>query len=66
MHKNCRWVEVVLLLLIIIWTLWNNLLGISTFWVVIVLAVILLIHEFGCKACHVKVKPKPKKRKKRK
>ena len=64
---SCKWCEVVLLLLIIIWTLWNNLLGISTFWVVLVLAVILLIHELSNGKCctGMKSKAKPKKRKKK-
>ena len=66
MNYNCKWLEVVLLLLIIIWAIWANLFGIPSFWVIIVAAVILLIHELGCKNCHVNMKAKPKKKAKKK
>ena len=64
MNHNCKWCEVVLLLLIVIWTFWTNLFGLSSKWVVIIAAVILLIHGLGCKTCHVDMKSKPKKKKK--
>jgi len=66
MNHNCKWAEVILLLLIIIWAIWANLFGIPSFWVIIIAAVILLIHELSNKSCCTDVKAKPKKRKKRK
>ena len=66
MNHNCRWCEVVLILLIVIWTLWTNLFGISSKWVVLIAAIILLIHELGCKSCPMSIKSAPKKKAKKK
>ena len=52
MKGNCKWIQAVLLLVILIVTIWPNLIGATaSFWVIIVAAILLLIHACTCKSC---------------
>lgn len=43
--------EKLLVLAILVWTIWPDLLGISSYWLIIVASVLVLIHMFGCRNC---------------
>jgi len=53
MGCNCKVVEAVLSLIIILFAVWPNLLGDTTYskWVIIIAALLMLIHSFACKNC---------------
>lgn len=53
MGCNCKVVEAVLSLIIILFAVWPNLLGDATYskWVIIIAALLMLIHSFTCKNC---------------
>ena len=52
MNCNCKWVETVLGLVILVVTIWPGILGAgATRWVVIVAAALLLIHAWKCQNC---------------
>lgn len=49
MGCNCKWTEIVIGLIVVIFTLWPQ--GTWSKWVVVVAGAILVIHAFGCKKC---------------
>lgn len=52
MHCNCKWTETVLGLVILIITIWPNLLGVSaTWWVTLIAAILLVLHAWSCGCC---------------
>ena len=68
MGCNCKLTEIILGVVILVWILWTDLLGIPSKWVIIIAAALLLLHAFRCdRGCGVANMPKAKKssRKKR-
>lgn len=74
MECNCKWTEVIIAAVILIWVIWPNMLTLSSYWVVIVAAVALVLHAFTCSKCNacntcepegMKMSAKPKKKKRR-
>lgn len=48
---NCKWMEVILALLVIVFTFWSNWAYAS--WVVGISAILIVLHAFMCQSCHV-------------
>jgi hypothetical protein len=48
--RECKHMEAILLLMILVFTLWTPVLWIK--WLVVGSAALLLVHKFGCKKCH--------------
>jgi len=46
MKCNCKWGESALAVIILVWTIWPNLIGLRSYWVIIVAAALLLIHAW--------------------
>ena len=49
MGCNCRWTEVVIGLVVVIFTLWPQ--GTWSKWLVVVAGALLVLHAFSCKNC---------------
>jgi len=64
MNCNCKWTESILGLAIFVVTLWPSLLNaMLNKWIVILAAVLLVMHAWGCHNCAcMKEMPKKKKR----
>ena len=46
------WCEAILAIIILVFALWPQLLGVTvSMWIVVIAAIILLIHSFMCKKC---------------
>jgi len=67
MHCNCKWTDTVLGLVILVVTLWPNLLGSSaSWWVTLVAAVLVVLHAWSHSHCeHDMMKEMPKARRRR-
>ena len=49
---NCKWTETILGLVILIVTLWPNILGTgASWWVVVIAAILLVVHAWSCGKC---------------
>ena len=46
--SNC---QAVLAVIILVWTIWPNLIGLASNWVVGIAAALLLVHALWCKKC---------------
>jgi len=57
-----KWLDIVLLVIIIVVAIWSP--PAWGVWVIVIAALIVLIHQFVCKCCTVEVKSKSKKREK--
>ncbi|MEX0932814.1 MAG: hypothetical protein WDZ77_01815 [Candidatus Pacearchaeota archaeon] len=67
MNCDCKWVEVVLALVVLIFTIWSGQI-LSTQvseWLVVIAAALLLIHSLACKKCFGGMKSSTSKSKKR-
>ncbi len=75
MEYNCKWVEAVLAVVVLVFAFWpSQILSVATSrWIVIVAAALLLVHSLSCKkcgglcygtTCEPDVKEKPKQKKK--
>lgn len=52
MNCNCKWIESVLALVVLVFAVWPDMLGlVVSKWIVIVAAVLLFIHAWTCKSC---------------
>ena len=50
---KCSQCEAILAVIILVWTIWPNLLGLASTWVVGIAAALLLIHALWCKKCRL-------------
>lgn len=46
---NCKWIEILLAIVAIVFTLWPTA---YSKWVVVIAAALILIHALSCKMCH--------------
>ena len=54
MGCNCKWLEIIIALVILIVVIWPGIIGETvSWWVTIIAAVLLLIHALTCKNCGV-------------
>ena len=54
MNCNCKWCEAVIAVIILLFAYWPTLFGVSAMtskWIVVIAAIVLLIHSFVCKRC---------------
>jgi hypothetical protein len=52
MGCNCKWMEIIISVVILVFAIWPELIpGLQGSWVVIVAAALLLIHALMCKNC---------------
>ena len=66
MHCNCKWTDTVLGLVILVVTLWPNLLGSSaSWWVTVVAAVLVVAHAWSHAHCEHDMMEMPKARRRR-
>jgi len=68
MGCNCKWLEVIVAVVILIVTIWPTIIGTAaSWWVVVIAAALLLLHALKCKNCGACATDmdKPAKKKKR-
>jgi len=63
MGCNCKWCQVVIGLIVVIFTLWPQ--GTWSKWLVVIAGAALILHAFCCKKCGVSVSETTGKKKKR-
>ena len=52
MGCNCKWTEIVIGLVILIFTIWPGIIGVTaSWWVIVIAAIVLILHAFMCKPC---------------
>ena len=71
MEFQCDWLKKLLPVLILVFVIWPNSIFSATvsWWIVVVSAALLLVHQFACKkccnnSCEVDIKEKPKRKEK--